>query len=212
MKTSMTRPFVFFFREPIVMAFTLYLSVVYVILFTFLTGYDFIFGPDGIYHLKQGQEGLCFVGLNIGFLLALACCPWIYRKYKKSVASAEKSSTTVEPEQRLWYAMIAAPFCPISLFWMAWTSFPSIAFWSPVSASILFGFSMQGIFITSYQYLIDSYEGFAASALVSLTFVRYVLSGIMVVVSIPMYSNIGVHWTLTLLGSIAVVLTPVPYV
>jgi hypothetical protein len=34
----------------------------------------------------------------------------------------------------------------------------------------------------------------------------------MVMASRPMYSGIGVHWTLTLLGCIAVVLAPAPLV
>lgn len=34
----------------------------------------------------------------------------------------------------------------------------------------------------------------------------------MVTVSVPMYENLGVHWTLTLLGCIATLLAPVPYV
>jgi hypothetical protein len=34
----------------------------------------------------------------------------------------------------------------------------------------------------------------------------------MVTVSVPMYENLGAHWTLTLLGCIATPLAPVPYV
>ncbi|CRL23028.1 unnamed protein product [Penicillium camemberti] len=34
----------------------------------------------------------------------------------------------------------------------------------------------------------------------------------MVIVSIPMYSNLGVHWSLTLLGCSSAVMTPVPFV
>ena len=50
----------------------------------------------------------------------------------------------------------------------------SIFYWSPLIASVVFGFSVQGIFISTYQYLIDTYELFAASALDSATFFRYI--------------------------------------
>jgi hypothetical protein len=33
-----------------------------------------------------------------------------------------------------------------------------------------------------------------------------------VIVSVPMYENLGVHWSLTLLGCLALLLTPVPYI
>jgi hypothetical protein len=34
----------------------------------------------------------------------------------------------------------------------------------------------------------------------------------MTVVGIPCYENMGVHWTLTILGGISALLVPVPYV
>jgi hypothetical protein len=34
----------------------------------------------------------------------------------------------------------------------------------------------------------------------------------MTVVGIPFYKNMGVHWTLTILGGISALLVPVPYV
>jgi len=52
---------------------------------------------------------------------------------------------------------------------------------------------------------------YAASALASLTLVRYVAAGGMVEVGIPFYENLGVHWTLTVLGGISAVMVPVPY-
>ena len=63
--------------------------------------------------------------------------------------------------------------------------------------TVAFGFSVEGIFISTYQYLIDTNELYAASALVSATFFRYIAAGAMVIVPIPMYSNLGVHWSLT---------------
>jgi hypothetical protein len=39
---------------------------------------------------------------------------------------------------------------PVSLFWMAWTSRPDISIWSPLGASVLFGYGILCIFITRY--------------------------------------------------------------
>lgn len=43
----------------------------------------------------------------------------------------------------------------------------------------------------SYQYIIDVYESYAASALASITLIRYVAAGGMTVVGIPFYKNLG---------------------
>jgi len=88
----------------------------------------------------------------------------------------------------------------------------SISIWSPLAASVLFGYGILCVFISSYQYIIDSYESFSASALASVTLIRYVAADGMTVVGIPLYQNMGVHYTLTILGSIAALLAPVPYV
>jgi len=68
---------------------------------------------------------------------------------------------------------------------MAWTNYPSISYWSGLLSSVLLGYGILCISISSYQYLIISYELYAASALVSLTLIRYVAAGGMVELGIP---------------------------
>jgi len=69
---------------------------------------------------------------------------------------------------------------------MGWTSDSNISIWSPLAASVLFGYGILCVFISSYQYIIDSYEAYSASALASVTLIRYLTAGGMVVVGIPM--------------------------
>jgi hypothetical protein len=66
--------------------------------------------------------------------------------------------------------------------------------------------------MSAYMYIIDSYETYAASALTLVALVRYLAAGGMTVVGIPMYRNLGTHWTLTLLGCISILALPIPYV
>ena len=124
----------------------------------------------------------------------------------------EHGGTRLPPEQRLIFAMIGAPFLPIGLLWMGWTAYPSISMWPALIATVPIGFAIMAIFISTYQYLIDTFEAHAASALVGATFVRYVVAGGMIEVSIPMYERLGVHWTLTVLGGISALMAPVPFI
>ena len=226
-KNALYRPFMLVFREPIIALFGLYLTVVYIILFTFLNGYTFIFTKT--YGLSQQLTGLAFLGIAIGLCLASLLIPFVKKHYQRSFEAAQKEapveanqsnhtnedvpppSPKLDPEIRLIWAMCGAPFIPISLFWMGWTATPSISLWSPLAASVVFGYGILCIFISVYQYLIDSYELFAASALASVTLIRYVAAGGMVEVAIPMYSNLGVGKTLSILGGISAGLVPVPY-
>jgi hypothetical protein len=62
------------------------------------------------------------------------------------------------------------------------------------------------------MYIIDAYEIYAASALTFVTVTRYLAAAGFTVVGIPFYKNVGVHWTLTILACISLLLTPIPYV
>lgn len=73
--------------------------------------------------------------------------------------------------------MLGAPAIPIAMFWMGWTADKGISYWSPLASSVLFGYGILCVFISSYQYIIDSYEGYAASALASVTLIRYSAAG-----------------------------------
>lgn len=208
--TALYRPFVLTFSEPIIILVALYLTVIYIILFTFLNGYTFVFTET--YGFSQGITGLVFVGIAIGLCLASLLVPMIYKWAKDDLAKIkEQGGTQLPPEFRLWFAMLGAPAIPISMFWMGWTDYSWISYWSALGASVLFGYGILCIFISSYQYIIDSYESYAASALASVTFIRYIAAGGMLEVAIPFYRNMGVHWTLTILGALSALLVPVPY-
>lgn len=207
---SLYRPFLLTFSEPIIILIALYLTVIYVILFTFLTGYTFIFTDT--YGFSEGLTGLSFIGIGIGLCFASLLVPLIYHWAKTELPKIqEQGGTRLPPEFRLWYAMFGAPAIPISMLWMGWTAYPSISCWSPLAASVLFGYGILCVFISSYQYIIDAYESYAASALASVTLIRYVAAGGMVEVATPMYKNLGVHWTLTILACLSALMVPVPY-
>ena len=210
LKTALYRPFLLTIYEPVIILLALYLTVIYVILFTFLNGYAFVFTKT--YGFTEGITGLAFIGIAIGLCCASLLVPVIYTWSVRDLAKIKfEGGTRLPPEFRLWFGMFGAPAIPISMFWMGWTTYPTISYWSPLAASVLFGYGILCVFISSYQYIIDSYETYSASALASVTFIRYVAAGGMVEVSIPMYTNLGVHWTLTVLGCLSALMVPVPY-
>ncbi|KAF2170624.1 hypothetical protein M409DRAFT_64294 [Zasmidium cellare ATCC 36951] len=208
---ALSRPFLILFTEPLVIAFTGYLSLVYIVMFSFFASAPFVFG--GTYGFNEGASYLMFIAIAVGLFIATLATPLfgilVKKEYMKAVAQGKSHA---DPEAMLWWAMIGAPFLPASLFWMGWSAYPSVSFWSPMIAAAVLGFSVLLIFISTYAYLIQTFVSFAASALVSITLVRYILGGCMVTISIPMYKNLGVHHSLTILAAIACAFTPIPYV
>ncbi|KAK2598914.1 hypothetical protein QQS21_005656 [Conoideocrella luteorostrata] len=208
LKQSMTRPFVML-TEPIIVVMTSYITVIYVVLFTFLVGWPQIF--EFTYDISQGLSNTIFVAISLGTLSNFFLLPIIYRN--TTHWARQHAHEPFKPEIRLWWGTYGASVAiPVSLFWLGWTNYSSISIWSAIFAVWLFGYGTAGIFICIYMYIIDSYETYSASALTFVALTRYVVAGGMTVVGIPFYENVGTHFTLTILGCIAAVLVPVPYV
>ncbi|KAJ4256263.1 hypothetical protein NW762_009343 [Fusarium torreyae] len=208
LKVSMTRPFIML-TEPIIIAMTLYISVLYIVLFTFLVGWPYIF--EDTYGLGQGLANIIFIAMLLGTQINFAFVPIVYRKTLR--ATQTQGEGRFKPEIRLWYAMLgAAAAIPISLFWLGWTNYSGISVWSAIFAVVFFGYGVTGIFICVYMYIIDSYEIYSASALTFVSLIRYIIAGGMTVVGIPFYENMGTHYTLTIMACLAVVLAAIPYV
>ncbi|KAK2003694.1 major facilitator superfamily transporter [Colletotrichum falcatum] len=208
LKTSMTRPFLML-TEPIIMAMTLYITVVYIVLFTFLVGWPYIF--EYTYGLDQGLANIVFIAMFVGTQVNFAFVPFVYSMTVKR-AKNDGQGAAFKPEIRLWYAMSgAAVSVPVSLFWLGWTNYASIGIWSAIFAVVVFGYGVTGIFICVYMYIIDSYEIYSASALTFVALIRYMVAGGITAAGIPFYENLGTHYALTILACISAVLAPIPY-
>jgi len=207
---SFSRPFILSL-EPIVLLMTLYLCVIYIVLFTFLDGYTYIFAE--VYDTNAGLTFTIFTAMFVGVLFALVLVPVVYLRTKNQLErdGDDGMGSKLNRESRLLFAMYGAPTIPVGLFWMAWTDYRSISIWSPILASSMIGFGIISIFLSAYLYLTDAYEMYAASALTFVAVVRYLAAGGMTVVGVPMYKNLGTHYTLTILACISAVMVPIPY-
>ncbi|KAK6331281.1 hypothetical protein TWF730_004368 [Orbilia blumenaviensis] len=207
LKETLPMSLIFFLKEPVVTVLGSYLVLLYVLLFTFLSGFEYIFKKT--YNLSDGITGSCFGSIAAGATAFTLCAPGLYswaRHHTEHVSGAH-----IKPEFRLWPAMLTAPLLPISLFWLGWTNLPTISIWSGLGACFCFGVVLIAMYVSSYEYIIDSYGDHAAIALSSITMVRYLIAGGMTMAARPMYEGIGVRWTMSLLGCLAVLLTPGPY-
>lgn len=100
LQRALYRPFLLTFREPIIILVALYLTIIYIILFTFLEGFDYIFGKT--YGLSQGLTGLCFLAIIVGLFGATALVPYIFKRAKRELQEVkEKGGDRLPPEFRL---------------------------------------------------------------------------------------------------------------
>ncbi|KAK4145081.1 major facilitator superfamily domain-containing protein [Dichotomopilus funicola] len=208
LQKGLAMPARFLVREPVVTVLSIYLCLLWVLVFTFLSGFDSLFAET--YGLSTAMTGSCFASIASGATSFTLLAPGLYswaRHHTEHVRGAP-----VAPEFRLWPGMIAGPLLPVALFWLGWGNRADVSIWSSLGACFLFGAVLIALYVSSYEYLIDSYGENSASALSSITFPRYMVAGGMVMAARPMYSGLGVQWTMTLLGCVAAVLAPAPLV
>lgn len=203
---TLPMPITLFATDLVIAVFGSYLILLYILLFSFLSGFDFIFKDP--YNLNDRVQGACFAAFAIGGVLFLMIdLPTRYYLFKRGTKRFTENSN---PEDRLWPAIFVSPLLPISLFWMAWTSNPTISIWSPLLACAAFGVLIVAIYDGIYEYIVDAYSGNASVALAAITTARYTIAGGMVLAARPMYEHIGVDWTLTLMGCLGAILAPAP--
>ncbi|KAF7956899.1 hypothetical protein EAE96_004223 [Botrytis aclada] len=115
------------------------------------------------------------------------------------------------PEARLPPMMIGSIFFAAGLFIFGWTSAPSIHWVAPCIGLVFMGFGFFTIFQSALNYLIDTFSSCAASAVAAQTFVRALFAALFPLFVTPMFQNLGIEWGSSVLGFVATVLIPIPF-
>ncbi|KAL5410931.1 hypothetical protein PMIN03_005172 [Paraphaeosphaeria minitans] len=204
---NVSRPLRILFTEPIVLLITIYMSFVYGILYCFLTAYTLVF--EGQYGFTPGVSGLTYFGLIIGVMFGFALMAAMNPSYERKLKA---NNNIPVPEWRLPLAMVGAPIFAGGLFWFGWTGYNGRILWvAPVCSGIFTGFGIWTIFLALLNYIIDAYLMFAASAVAGNTFMRSLFAGAFPLFSTYMFNGMGIQWASTLLGCIATVMVPMPF-
>ncbi|KAI0094961.1 MFS general substrate transporter [Irpex rosettiformis] len=203
------RPFKVLFAEPMLMALSLFMSFVYGCIYLLFEAFPIVFSIG--HGFNAGILGLMFLPLFLGGCLGVVGYLVIWNpKYER--LAKECAPHPVPPEARLEQALWAGPAFAISFFWFGWTSYPSISFWAPMMSSVFLGFSVVWIFLGIFNYIIDCYLYVAASALAINAVMRSSFGASFPLFATQMYESLNPRWASTLVGLIACLLVPIPFV
>ncbi|KAI0812744.1 MFS general substrate transporter [Irpex lacteus] len=205
-KMTLVRPFVLCFTEPIVLFWNIYIALVYGILYIFITSFDVVFIENHGFNL--GENGLAFLGLIVGVTITYA----LYALWAVRVLRPMYANGTFTPEKRLPVAMVGAVLFPISMFWFGWTSAPSVHWILPIIGSAIFAGATFCLFSAGINYLPDCYPRHVASILAGNDLVRSCVGAAFPLFSTAFFHNLGVGPACSVLGGIAVLMMPLPFV
>nr|POF04883.1 efflux pump bik6 [Quercus suber] len=204
-KKYLVRPFQLL-ATPICFLVALYASFVYGILYACLGAIPYVFETlRGWNHLVGS---LPFLAMLIGVLIG-AAANLLNQKYYLGRWKANHFRPV--PEARLPPMMFGSIIFVAGLFMFAWSGRPDVFWLVPCVGIALMGLGFFTIFQAALNYLIDTFQRYAASAVAANTFLRSVFAGAFPLFITPVLSNLGVGWGLSIFAFCAVVLVPIPY-
>lgn len=117
--------------QPVVFFFSLYTAFAFGVLFLFFAAFPYIFSRPP-YSFTTSQSGLTFIAIGIGVVLGGSTSIIIDRTVyqKKHRAAVAAGIPNVDPEHRLYSAMIGSWGIMIGLFWFGWCAERGVH-WAP---------------------------------------------------------------------------------
>ncbi|KAF4584714.1 hypothetical protein EYR38_001945 [Pleurotus pulmonarius] len=201
MTRSLTRPFMFFFKEPILQVFGVYIAFVFGVFYLFLTTIPLKFG--GAYHQPPGIAGLHYVAIGIGFIGASQINARVIDPIYAYLT--KKNADDGRPEYRLPSMVPATLMLPVGLLIDGWSAQAhGIAL---VGAGIVL--NHQSV----EMYVVDMFGLYSASALAAVAFVRSIAGFAFPLFAPQMYRVLGFGKGDTILAAVSIVIgCPAPFV
>lgn len=204
----LTRPIVMLTTEPMVTCIALYASFVYALLYLTLEVFPIVYAD--IRGFSPVVSTLPFLGLFIGVLFAVLINLGNQPRYARIVNANQGRPV---PEGRLAPMVVGGVLFVIGLFWFGWTGPDTRIHWIvPTIATAFIGAGFNVIFQMCINFLVDTYIIYAASAVSANTFLRSLLAAAFPLVAQPMFDNMGVGPAMSVLGGVAALALPVPFI
>ncbi|KAI8653607.1 hypothetical protein NCS55_01348200 [Fusarium keratoplasticum] len=192
---------------PICFLVALYASFCYGILYMQLGAIPIIFGEIKGWGLLVSE--LPFLCIFIGAVLGCGANVYNQLLYNKAYHAAGNRAV---PEKRLPPMMMGSFIFCGGQFLTGWTAQKDIHWVVPCIGLVLLGTGFFTIFQAALNYLVDTFQTYAASAVAANTFLRSCFAAAFPLVVTPMYHNIGVGPSSSITGGFAALLIPVPFV
>ncbi|KAK0271390.1 hypothetical protein LTR91_025323 [Friedmanniomyces endolithicus] len=205
---AIVRPTKLLFLSPICALMSLYMAVVYGILYLLFTTFTFVFEEN--YHFSGSTVGLVYIGCGVGNLLGLAIIGKASDPIMKHLAK-KYSDGKIKPEYRLPVLMYAGPFIPVGLFIYGWTAQYHVQWAVPILGTLFVGIGLIAAFMAINTYLVDTFGRYAASAMAANTILRSILGAVFPLFALQMYAKLGLGWGNSLIAFVALALCPIPF-
>ncbi|KAM5347291.1 hypothetical protein ACJ41O_010296 [Fusarium nematophilum] len=206
---AILRPMKMLFTQLPVLALSLYVAVVYGVLYLMFSTFTFVFAQQ--YGFGTGTIGLAYIPTGVGMLSGTILFGVLADVIIKKKL-AENGKTVPEDRLPIWLTLPNGILIVVSLFWYGWATESNTHWIVPMIGVALFCFGLMGIMMCLQIYLIDAYISYAASVVAAVTVLRSIAGAMLPLAGLSMYNSLGLGWGNSILAFLALVLVPVPVV
>ncbi|GAA5837618.1 hypothetical protein JCM9279_006807 [Rhodotorula babjevae] len=207
LKVSSTRPLLYLFTEPIVMALAIWVGFCWGMVFLYIGAVVHVMRET--YGFSQGQGATCLMTGCIGALISYGLHLTIQEPmYARAVARGHGKA---KPEVRLYSSAIGALLFSGGAFGFAWTARESIHWIVPCIFVTLTNVGIYSIYLATYLYIGDVYDRYSSSGQAAQSLLRNILGATFPFFGVTMYDKLGFDWASSLVGFIALALAVVPW-
>ncbi|RDL37995.1 MFS multidrug transporter-like protein [Venustampulla echinocandica] len=205
-RVALTRPWKIMI-DPISFLIAIYLSTVYTLLYMLFSIYPIVFQEKRGWNSGVGE--LPLIGTIVGAVTGGIIIFFYSSHQQKTMLAGQKG----RPEDRLPIAMAGGILFPITMFWFAWTAeYNSIHWIVPTIAGTFLSTSIVLVFVAYFNYLADTYLMYTASAIAANTIARSACGAAAPLFTNYMFSALGIAGGGSLIGGVAVLLSPIPFI
>ncbi|KAF7182646.1 hypothetical protein CNMCM7691_002307 [Aspergillus felis] len=202
------RPTVLLFRSPILFVISLYVALVFGVMYLLFTTFTGVF--EGQYGFSTSMSGLVYLGLGVSLVASML----IFNILNGRLQSAQSKAEGVQqprPEYRLLPMIWFSPLVSVGLFIYGWTAYYKVHWMAPIVGTAFMGFGAFFVMMPAQLYLVDVFGSqAAASALGANNLLRYIFSTFLPLAGPSMYDALNYGWGNTLLGFLALAFVPGP--
>ena len=139
-RVALTRPVRLFITEPVLQAFSLWISFAWSVLYLLLISIPIVFGQ--VYSFSLGQTGLVFITQIVGATIGVVISFWGDRAY-------HRHCQRLGPEARMYAGMVGGLLLPIGCWIFTWTSYSNIHWIVPCIGITITYAGLMLIYLTS---------------------------------------------------------------
>lgn len=201
---SIVRPTKMLTLSPIVFLLSLFIAVIYGILYIMFSTMTVIFQEQ--YNIRNGNVGLTFLGLGLGQMIGLVIFASTSDRQLKKRAALNGGVMT--PEMRLPFMLHTSLATPIGLLIYGWSAQYKVQWIVPIIGTTFISIGMICAFMPCGTYLVDAFTAYAASAMAANTVLRSFGGALLPLAGRRLYAQLGLSGGNTLLAGLALMFVP----